>query len=85
MAGMGGLLILFVLFFGCVSTAYSHSGGTSGFATITINGASVRYGVTMAEIPPGAMADSMHGRPTERGAGLPAAGGGSAPEDSHQQ
>jgi hypothetical protein len=54
------LLMVVSLLLGWTDSVHCHSGGTSGFATITINGASVRYGVTMAEIPPGAMADSMH-------------------------
>ena len=40
--------------------AHAHTGGLTGFATITISGKLVRYNLTLSEIPPGALAEQMH-------------------------
>ena len=39
--------------------AGAHTGGMTGFATITINGKSVRYSLTLSDVPPGPLADQM--------------------------
>jgi HupE / UreJ protein len=40
--------------------ANAHTGGLTGFATITISGKLVRYNLTLSEIPPGTLAEQMH-------------------------
>lgn len=40
--------------------AHAHTGGMTGFATITIDGKLVRYNLTLSEIPPGPLAEQMH-------------------------
>ena len=40
--------------------ANAHTGGLTGFATITISGKLVRYNLTLSEIPPGPLAEQMH-------------------------
>jgi hypothetical protein len=40
--------------------AHAHTGGMTGFATITIDGKLVRYNLTLSEIPPSPLADQMH-------------------------
>lgn len=42
------------------SIAHAHTGGMTGFATITIDGKLVRYNLTLSEIPPGPLAEQMH-------------------------
>jgi hypothetical protein len=39
--------------------ACAHTGGVTAFASITINGKSVRYSLTLSDIPPGPLADQM--------------------------
>ena len=42
----------------------AHTGGTTGIATITVSGETVRYNLTLPDIPPGPLADQMQlGRP----------------------
>lgn len=38
----------------------AHTGGTTGVATITVSEASVRYSLTLPDIPPSPLADQMH-------------------------
>ena len=40
--------------------AGAHTGGMTGFATITIGEKSVRYSLTLSDIPPGPLAEQMH-------------------------
>jgi hypothetical protein len=49
-----------LLIFAATAGASAHTGGLTGFATITISGKMVRYNLTMSEIPPGALAEQMH-------------------------
>ncbi|MEO8008171.1 MAG: HupE/UreJ family protein [Betaproteobacteria bacterium] len=49
-----------VLLFAFLSSAHAHTGGMTGFATITISGKLVRYNLTLSDIPPGLLADQMH-------------------------
>lgn len=39
--------------------AYAHGGGTTGTATLTIDGPQVRYSLSLSDIPPGPLADQM--------------------------
>ena len=42
----------------------AHTGGTTGIATITVSGETVRYNLTLPDVPPGPLADQMQlGRP----------------------
>ena len=41
-------------------SAGAHTGGMTGFATITISGKLVRYNLTLSDVPPGPLADQMH-------------------------
>ena len=41
-------------------SAFAHTGGMTGFATITVDGKLVRYNLTLSEIPPGPLAEQMH-------------------------
>jgi hypothetical protein len=44
--------------------APAHSGGTTGMATIRVDGDTVRYDLTLPDVPPGPLADRMQlGRP----------------------
>lgn len=44
--------------------AFAHSGGTTGMATVTVGGERVRYDLTLPDVPPGPLADTMQlGRP----------------------
>ncbi|MEO8005177.1 MAG: HupE/UreJ family protein [Betaproteobacteria bacterium] len=40
--------------------AHAHTGGMTGFATITVDGKLVRYNLTLSEIPAGPLAEQMH-------------------------
>lgn len=40
--------------------AGAHTGGMTGFATITISGKQVRYNLTLSDVAPGPLADQMH-------------------------
>ncbi|HVY06128.1 MAG TPA: HupE/UreJ family protein [Burkholderiales bacterium] len=40
--------------------AIAHTGGLTGFATISIDGKLVRYNLTLSQIPPGPLAQQMH-------------------------
>lgn len=40
-------------------SAYAHGGGTTGTATVTIDGPKVRYTLSLSDIPPGPLADQM--------------------------
>jgi len=58
----GGFAIFFLLIWPAVAGA--HSGGTTGFASVALSGHTVRYSVTLHDIPPGALAEQMRlGRP----------------------
>ncbi|MEO8159336.1 MAG: HupE/UreJ family protein, partial [Betaproteobacteria bacterium] len=50
-------LLILPLFAGPVA---AHTGGTTGFATITISGKLVRYHLTLSDVPPGPLAEQMH-------------------------
>jgi hydrogenase/urease accessory protein HupE len=39
---------------------HAHTGGMTGFATITISDKLVRYNLTLSDIPPGPLAEQMH-------------------------
>ena len=43
----------------CVSAASAHTGGTTGFATLTIGAQSVRYSLTLSNIAAGPLYDEM--------------------------
>ena len=49
---------LFLLAF--TGNAGAHTGGMTGFATITISGTLVRYNLTLSDVPPGPLAEQMH-------------------------
>ncbi|MGH8768822.1 MAG: HupE/UreJ family protein [Burkholderiales bacterium] len=53
----GGLAIFFLIIWPEVAGA--HSGGTTGFASVALSGHTVRYSVTLHDIPPGALAEQM--------------------------
>jgi hypothetical protein len=40
--------------------ACAHTGGMTGFATISISGTLVRYNLTLSDVPPGPLAEQMH-------------------------
>jgi len=40
--------------------ASAHTGGMTGFATITISGKQVRYNLTLSDVAPGPLAEQMH-------------------------
>jgi hydrogenase/urease accessory protein HupE len=40
--------------------AAAHTGGMTGFATISISGKLVRYHLTLSDVPPGPLAEQMH-------------------------
>jgi hydrogenase/urease accessory protein HupE len=40
--------------------AQAHTGGMTGFATISISGSLVRYNLTLSDVPPGPLAEQMH-------------------------
>jgi hydrogenase/urease accessory protein HupE len=40
--------------------AAAHTGGMTGFATITVNGKLVTYHLTLSDVPPGPLAEQMH-------------------------
>ncbi len=47
-----------------VGMAGAHTGGTTGIATITVNGATVRYDLSLPDVASGPLAERMHlGRP----------------------
>ncbi len=52
-----GLLALWLLI--CTGSAAAHTGGMTGFATITLSGKLARYNLTLADVPPGPLADRM--------------------------
>jgi hypothetical protein len=54
------LMIAALLAFAGPICANAHTGGLTGFATITISGKLVRYNLTLSEIPPGPLAEQMH-------------------------
>ena len=49
-----------VLLLGWADLAGAHTGGMTGFATITIGEKSVRYNLALADVPPGPLAEQMH-------------------------
>lgn len=51
--------VLLVLL-GWTNLVAAHTGGMTGFATITVGDKSVRYSLTLADIPPGPLAEQMH-------------------------
>jgi HupE/UreJ protein len=53
----GGFAILLLLVWPAVTGA--HSGGTTGFASVAVYGHTVRYSLTLHDIPPGPLADQM--------------------------
>ena len=53
-----------LLFLSLAANTWAHTGGTTGTATITVSGETVRYNLTLPDVPPGPLADQMHlGRP----------------------
>ncbi|HEX7811974.1 MAG TPA: HupE/UreJ family protein [Burkholderiales bacterium] len=57
-------IALFALFTILSSCALAHSGGTTGVATVTVSGESVRFHLTLPDVPPGVLAEQMRlGRP----------------------
>lgn len=53
----GGFAIFFLLVWPAVAGA--HSGGTIGFASVAVTGHTVRYSLTLHDIPPGPLAEQM--------------------------
>ncbi|MEK6209278.1 MAG: HupE/UreJ family protein [Pseudomonadota bacterium] len=53
----GGFAIFFLLIWSAVAGA--HSGGTTGFASVAVSGHTVRYSLTLHDIPPGPLAEQM--------------------------
>jgi len=53
----GGFAIFLLLIWPAVAGA--HSGGTTGFASVAVFGGTVRYSLTLHEIPPGPLAERM--------------------------
>ena len=49
-----------ILLLGWAGLADAHTGGMTGFATITISEKSVRYSLTLSDVPPGPLAEQMH-------------------------
>ncbi len=49
-----------LLLFAFLGSAHAHTGGMTGFATITISGKLVRYNLTLSDVPPGPLAEQMH-------------------------
>ena len=49
-----------LLLFGWAGLTGAHTGGMTGFATITISEKSVRYSLTLSDIAPGPLAEKMH-------------------------
>ncbi len=54
------LLIGALLAFAVSHGANAHTGGMTGFATITISDKLVRYNLTLSDVPPGLLAEQMH-------------------------
>lgn len=54
------ILVAALLTFAVPLGAYAHTGGMTGFATITISGKLVRYNLTLSDVPPGPLAAQMH-------------------------
>src|SRR5512141_3364156 len=54
------ILIAALLSFAVCLGANAHTGGMTGFATITISGKFVRYNLTLSDVPPGPLAEQMH-------------------------
>jgi hypothetical protein len=62
-SAIGGLTakaFALLLLLGYAGLAGAHTGGMTGFATITISGKLVRYNLKLSDIPPGPLADQMH-------------------------
>jgi HupE / UreJ protein len=55
-----GVAVATLLLLGFAGSAVAHTGGMTGFATITISGTLVRYNLTLSDVPPGPMAEQMH-------------------------
>jgi hypothetical protein len=53
----GGFAAFFLLIWSAVAGA--HSGGTTGFASVAVSGHTVRYSLTLHDIPPGPLAERM--------------------------
>jgi hypothetical protein len=49
-----------LLLLGWAGLAGAHTGGMTGFATITVSEKSVRYSLTLSDVPPGPLAEQMH-------------------------
>lgn len=54
----GGFATAFLLVWSTVAGA--HSGGITGFASVAVSADTVRYSLTLQDIPPGALAERMH-------------------------
>lgn len=53
----GGFATFILLFWSAVAGA--HSGGTTGFASVAVSGHTVRYSLTLHDVPPGPLAEQM--------------------------
>jgi HupE/UreJ protein len=53
----GGFATFFLLIWSAGAAA--HSGGTTGFASVAVSGHTVRYSLTLHDIPPGPLAEQM--------------------------
>lgn len=53
----GGFAIPFLVVWSAVAAA--HSGGTTGIASIAVSGHTIRYSLTLHDIPPGQLAERM--------------------------
>jgi len=53
----GGFATFFLLVWSAAAGA--HSGGTTGFASVAVSGHTVRYSLTLHDIPPGPLAERM--------------------------
>ena len=56
--------VALLFFLSLAGNADAHTGGTTGVATITVSGDTVRYNLTLPDVPSGVLAEQMHlGRP----------------------
>jgi hypothetical protein len=56
----GRTAIAMLLLLAFTGSAVAHTGGMTGFATITISGKQVRYNLTLSDVAPGPLAEQMH-------------------------
>jgi len=58
--GQAAKALALLLLLGLAGPAGAHTGGMTGFATITVGEKSVRYSLTLSDIAPGTLAEQMH-------------------------